>query len=471
MGRAKAIAEAPLTLARWLLLAAIVLAAWLFGATRPWTVLVMTWWLLSTALVFTIGLLARRRWPRVRWFIALPSLFLLAQGWFMTWNARCFWSEPAQVFTDVEQPLPGWPGVVDCSLVFPWMLRTTALLTALWIASDMSANRVWRDRLWATIGATGVSIMALGLAQRFSGATSIFWDTYRYTGEWFFAVYRYHANAGAYINLVLPMITGLAICSFLRSGSEKSRVFWTLGALTTAACGFVNVSRAANVITACLAICICLWIVSLRLHAASSRRLLNGALLGALAVGVMVFLAVSFDIKGAQARWEKTKLEALLNDGRPEVYEIMVNGTLPEAGLWGFGQGTFEPVFNTARRALQHPLVGRWDPAHSDALQTIQDWGYAGSAAWAWLLLAGLAVATSGSLRRGSPADESRVLSSAGALALAGVMLHACVDFPLQILSLQLNTLVILGLVAGLPPRFATKRETEAGHGSRPEGG
>lgn len=293
--------------------------------------------------------------------------------------------------------------------------------------------------------------MVLGLAQRFTGATSIFWDTYRYSGEWFFAVYRYHANAGAYINLVLPMITGLAVLAFTRQRAEAARVFWALAALTTAACGFVNLSRAANVITAILLVAMALWIATLRLQAPSSRRLLHAVASALVITATVVYLAVSFDISGSQARWEKTKLEALLNDGRPQVYEIMAKGTLEKAGAWGFGQGTFEFVFNEARATLSYPLAGRWDYAHSDALQTIQDWGYAGASAWFLLLLSGLVCAVSGARLRGGPPNEDRILSAACAFAIAGVMLHACVDFPLQIFSLQLYTLIVVGLAAGTP--------------------
>lgn len=434
---------------RWLLLATLILSVWLFGASRPWTVEVMTWCLLVAGALFVAGLAARLRWPRVRWFIVLPSLLLLGQGWFMVWNASRRFVPSAQVFVDVEPRLPGWPGVVDQALAFPWMLRTTGLIAALWIISDLAANRVWRERVWVALAATGAGIMVLGLAQRFSGATSILWDTYRYTGEWFFAVYRYHANAGTYINLVLPMITGLAVRSFLRRDAEKSRVLWTLAALATAACGFVNVSRAANVITAFLLVGMAVWIATLRLQASSSRRLLHAVLLGVVSVATVLYLAVSFDLSGARARWEKTKLDALLSDGRPEVYDIMVRGTLGEAGAWGFGPGSFEFVFNNARAALGHPLPGRWDFAHSDALQTIQDWGYAGAGAWFFLLAAGLLTAVRGSLRRGAAPLETRILHASCAFALAGVMVHACVDFPLQILSLQLTTLAIVGLVVG----------------------
>jgi len=111
---------------------------------------------------------------------------------------------------------------------------------------------------------------------------------------------------------------------------------------------------------------------------------------------------------------------------------------------------------------LSHPLRGRWDFAHSDALQTVQDWGWAGAAAWLSLLAGGFIYAVANSFRRGGKLEETCILSTAGAFALGGVMLHACVDFPLQILSLQLNVLVILGLVSGLPRRPKRQRRERA---------
>ena len=92
-----------LTSARWLLLAAIVVSAWLFGGTRDWTVEVIRWLLLTMTALFLVGLLLRRRWPRVPWFVAVPSLFLLLQGWFMMWNASRRFIPEVKLFVDTPQ--------------------------------------------------------------------------------------------------------------------------------------------------------------------------------------------------------------------------------------------------------------------------------------------------------------------------------------------------------------------------------
>jgi integrase/recombinase XerD len=67
-------------------------------------------------------------------------------------------------------------------------------------------------------------MVVLGVAQRFTDAPGIFWSPYRYVGETFFATFRYHANAGAYINLVLPFIVALAVRAFYRSLRRDGQV-------------------------------------------------------------------------------------------------------------------------------------------------------------------------------------------------------------------------------------------------------
>jgi hypothetical protein len=430
-----------------------VLSAWLFGGTRDWTIDVIRWLLLALTALFLVGLVFYRRLPRVPWFVAVPSLFLLLQGWFMTWNASRRFIQGADIFVDIPQPLPGWPGFWDASLTLQPVLLMTGLIGALWVACDLTANRQWRNRVWLVLALTGLSIMILGLAQRFTEAPGIFWYPYRFTGKSFFAVFRYHANAGAYINLVLPFIVALAVRAFYREGAEKSRVFWTLAALVTAACGFINTSRAGNVICALLLLGMIGWIVSARLHSLRSRRLLTAAASAVLLAGAAAVLAVSFGIDRTVLRWER-QWDSLFNNSRYQVYDVLVSSTIPASGWWGHGPGTFVRVFNIHRDLTGNPVKGWWVNAHSDALQTPVDYGWAGAAAWLALLGGGLVVAALGARRRGRRPDENEILSMACAFALGGVSLHAFVDFPLQISSLQLYTMIIAGLAWGRARRL-----------------
>jgi len=437
----------PLTAARWLLLASVVLSAWLFGGTRDWTIEVIRWLLLAMTALFAGGLLLRTRWPRVPLLVALPSLFLLLQGWFMHWNASRRFIPEVQLFVDAAQRLPGWPGFWDAALTRPSILLMTGLIGALWITCDLAANRQWRQRLWITIAATGLSMMLLGLAQRFTDASGIFWDPYRYVGETFFATFRYHANAGAYINLVLPFIVALAVRAFYREGAEKSRVFWTLASFVTAACGFINTSRAANLVCAVLLIGMASWIAAARLRTMRTRRILTAFAVSSGLIAAAALMALSFGIDRTVGRWERS---GFWDQERALNYELLVSDFIPAAGWWGYGPGTFEQIFNPKRSTMGRQPQGIWAQAHSDILQTPVDYGWAGAAAWTVIIGGALVSAALAARRRGCSPDEHEILSMACAFALAGVSLHAFVDFPLQISSLQFYTVVIAGLAWGI---------------------
>ena len=440
----------PLTAARWFLLGNVVTAAWLYGGTREWAREWVSWLLLTNTALFILGTTARLRLPRIPLSASLGLGFLLLQGWFMTWNAKRQFINAAQVFVDRQQPSPSWPGFMDAPLVLPSMLLTTGLLGAFCIACDMTANRIWRQRLWITLAGTGVSIVVLGLAQRLLDAPSIFWDLEQNLGWTFFGVFRYHANAGSFINLVLPLIVGLAVTAFFREGAGMSRVFWTLAALITAAAGFVNVSRAANVLCAVLLAGMSLCIA---LTAPHSSTLSRPWIRWSLAAGMLALagvVALSFGMEKTLMRWEIGSWQILRGDaGRTEAYEIMTRSAIPTAGPWGFGPGTFEQMFNIHRTQIGSKLEGRWDKAHSDALQTPMDWGWAGASAWSLLLIGGLIRGLRLTKRSWRNDRGLGILSAACVFSLAGVMLHALVDFPLQIASLQLYTMLVAGILWG----------------------
>ena len=442
--------EFPLTAARWFLLANVVTAAWLYGGTREWSRTCISWLLIANTTLFVLGTTVRFRLPRIPLPAALGLGFLLLQGWFMTWNAKRHFIDIAQIFLDKKHPLPNWPGFVDASLVLPSMLLTTGLLGAFCIACDMTANRIWRQRLWITLASTGLSIVILGLAQRITDAPSIFWDVEHNIGWTFFGVFRYHANAGAFINLVLPLISSLALSAFLRKGNEKQSAFWILAALITASSGFVNVSRAANVICTLLLTGIS---VLLALVITRHKKIKIWKIRTSITVGILILagtLAYSFGIEKTYLRWQSDSWRIFRGDaGRAQAYEIMIRSAIPTAGAWGFGPGTFEQMFNIHRAQIHSTLQGRWVMGHSDALQTPMDWGWTGAAAWSLLLCGGLISGLISTKKFWRQDRDASVLSAACVFSLIGVMLHALVDFPLQIASLQLFTLMITSILWG----------------------
>jgi hypothetical protein len=431
--------------ARWFLLGNIFLAAWLYGGTREWTREWVTWLLLFNSAIFVAGVIARIRRPSIPLPAALAAFFLLSQAIFLAWNSKRRFIPSAQVFVDRLQPMPGWPGYLDAEMVWPTVMLTAGLLGAFCIACDMASQWEWRERLWVSIAGTGVSIVLLGLAQRFSEAQDIFWGLDTSRGLTFFSVYRYHANAGTFINLVLPLQVALAVRSLRRDGAEGAKVVWSLSAFITAAAGFVNVSKAANLICLGLLIFMAAWFGSYALRSGSAR----GWLIAAVSVLTVAIIAASFGLEKTILRWgdEISSRSSVSSEGRLQAYEIICKGALPEVGWWGFGPGTFEKVFDIDRAALGSPLEGRWDKAHSDALQTPMEWGWAGAAAWMVILAGGFWRSVGLAAKK----SEDALLNAGCAMALGGVMVHALVDFPLQIASLQLITIVIAGLSWGFP--------------------
>jgi hypothetical protein len=432
---------------RWFLFLILFASVWLWGGTRSWTREVIAWALLADTLFFAMGLLFLRRLPRVSHFAGCAIAGLLCIGTFLTWNAGTRFVTESATFEVITAPIPSLPGFMDQTMVIPELLLTLGLLGAFCIASDLASNQLWRSRCWHVIAVTGVSLVALGIAQRLSNAPAIFWNIYENTGHTFFGTYRYHANAGAYLNLILPMTAGLAVLA-LRQESQFPKAFWIPCSLVTLAACFVNVSRGAMVVTILIILVGTPWILlsqgdGRHNHGKKPRgQRWMGA--GAIVLGV-IMVAASIGVDRSMSRWSGPR--SYTDMFRYQTYDALIHHVLPVSGWWGSGPGTFERLFAVEIKANQLPIKGRWDKAHSDHLQMILEWGVWGYICWMVLLLGGIVKgviqATSGK------SQPARVLGICISLALLGVLLHALIDFPLQIVSLLLLSLCLAGLVWG----------------------
>src|SRR5258708_32991297 len=124
------------------------------------------------------------------------------------------------------------------------MIRGAVLLMWILFVVDLSRDDGALLQLWQAIAIAGGSIALLGLLQKATGAGAIFWQPpvadYAKT---FFASYYYHANAGAYLNLVLPFSAGLAVRGFLTPSSQAAGSLWLVIFLLTLAAILHNTSR------------------------------------------------------------------------------------------------------------------------------------------------------------------------------------------------------------------------------------
>jgi O-antigen ligase len=124
---------------------------------------------------------------------------------------------------------------------------------------------------------------------------------------------------------------------------------------------------------------------------------------------------------------------------------------LPEAGAFGFGPGTFRVLFPVYNNAHNPPVPGFWSFLHEDYLQTLLEWGWLGSTLWVLLLFGGMVFAIR-NLRRPRAktwSQRRRLILPLVVIALCGVAVHALIDFPLQIASIQLYVATYLGICWG----------------------
>src|SRR4030095_6683528 len=148
-------------------------------------------------------------------------------------------------------------------------------------------------------------------------------------------------------------------------------------------------------------------------------------------------------------RWQSVG-ERIPADARWQASRVALS-VLPHAGFFGVGPGTFRVVFPGYNVQSGNSAPGTWRFLHEDYLQTVLEWGWLGSSLWALVFFGGIAVAIRSYRKyaRREGMARKRVLQPLAIVALIGVALHALVDFPFQIESIQLYVAVYLGVCWG----------------------
>lgn len=453
-------------LPRWLLLLALAFAPWAYGCTRPWAVHTLHALLGLLLVSWAVDGLARRCWPQVPRWLWGTALALAALAWWMVLNAKFDYAPDATTVLGFDYAqrfsLEAWadaaPGSYHKTVSLPAAWQASLLLGLLCFVADLVRRKEWRRRVLFTVAWTGIAIVGLGLAQRFTEAPGIFWRQEN-LDRTFFATYRYHANAGAFLNLVWPVLAGM-FAGALLSGKHPRRKYWLgAGCVLCLAGLLVNTSRGSAAVGAGL---LALWLGwwGLQIWRDQLEGLHPGAAL--VTIGLLVLLvggvAVFAGMDSSLQRWQH--IDELTAADNPRWLAAGVCGRmLPEAGWWGFGPGTFATMFPYFTGSLGDQIAGVWKYAHQDYLQTLLEWGYVGAGLWA-VVIGGAFVAAGRQYRRHRDelSFKQRALHFGLVLALLGVLLHALVDFPLQVPSVQLYVAVWLGWLWGAPGWLAARR-------------
>jgi hypothetical protein len=421
-----------------LLAAALVFAPWCWGCAWPEGIGQLDLILLAAVICWLPGAALRRgRPPRV---LAAAVALILFQGWLMTLNSRAIFAATTGFFAPLEQPLSWLAGSVERDLSREMMARVTALLGAALVAASLGRERVWRERFAAVIIATAVSLVLLGCAQRWSGATDIFWGARRL--DYFFASYRNVTNGGEYLNLALPLAGAAAWMAIGRKPVVRAAAVCALAVIVVGS--FICGSKAAPLLTVVLGFGFLL----------GQRRAWAGSCAGwrsRVIVVLVVSVAVTMMAWGgglgvSQDRWHRLfePSGAVTLSHRLAVDRACL-AAVPFAGWFGAGPGTFPVIFPAWQDALPDPPPGQWLAAHDDYLQTALEWGAAGTLAWSAYFFGAVAALALG-LRQREWHSDDRVWALGLLLALAGTAGMALIDFPLQVASLQLDVAVLAGL-------------------------
>jgi O-antigen ligase/polysaccharide polymerase Wzy-like membrane protein len=435
---------------RWIFFAALVYAPWAYGGTTPASIRIINWLLLASFILWIVELRVNRRWPKSPRLPLFLACALIAIGAWMAVNAKSIYDSGFYVFVPLRNFAPNLAGSVDPAISAAWIMRGALLLFAILFVADLSQSNRWLLRLCYTIGLVGGSIAFLGLLQKATGARMIFWQTAPVWGATtFFATYYYHANAGAFLNLVWPLAAGLAIRAFTAQCHPANRAVWLSVFVLTVAGVLANTSRVAQLIALLLLITICL-----RFGPSLLRKFWRTekgiALAGTIAILLtLIALAQATHIEQPLNRWQLLS-ERIPNDARWQAARVAV-GALSDAGLLGFGPGTFRVVFPSYNGVSTQRVPGTWRFLHQDYLQTALEWGWFGSTLWALLFFGGIAVGIRSYKQYAAQnwTPRRRLLQPFVIIALIGVGLHAMVDFPLQIASIQLYVATYLGLCWG----------------------
>jgi O-antigen ligase len=437
---------------RWIFFAALVYAPWAYGATTSESIQITNWVLIAALVLWAIELLVGRRTPRFPQVLFFLTTALICIGGWMVFNARSVYDSDFSVFVPLHNFAPPVTGSVDYPISAVWMIRAALLLGTILFVADLSQSNRWLLRLWYVIGLVGGSIAFLGLLQKATGTLMIFWQP-PHPNEYlrvstFFATYFYHGNAGAYLNLVWPLSSGLVIRAFASGSHPWLRAMWTSVFLITVAAVLANTSRMSQVIAFLLLLAICVQFGPFLLSKLSGGK--SVALAGAVAVGLaLIAFAQASHFEQALKRWQ-LQTEHIPNDARWQASRVALRA-LPDAGLFGFGPGTFRVVFPTYNRSGSIQVPGKWRFLHEDYLQTLLEWGWIGGILWALLFFGGITLSIRAYKEHSRPGwtPRRRVLQPLVIIALMGAAVHALVDFPVQIESIQLYVATYLGLCWG----------------------
>ena len=456
-----------------LLLALVIFTPWAFGTTQPWSIHLMNvgGYALGAILAGKLAL----RWMAKNGFSPSPSepkhagtppgrpltvaLFVTTFAILAYILASAINAEFTYVGNEWRQEPHShvnWlPHSLDREASWNVFWNWLALACVFWAGHDWVTNDFAPEgqrkpqrlrRLVLVLGINGALVALEGILQRNAGTPKLLWFMPTHdnpTASAQFGPYAYRSNAAQFFNLIWPLALGVWWQRHLQSSRRGQQHHWLLtAAMLLIAGALVSLSRA-GVAVALLQMCACgfLFFAHSRFNAASR--------LGIAIVFVATIGAASY------FGWDELtqRLHGSADDplgGRRETYQLAARMT-EDYPWFGVGPGAFGSVFQFYRNSPADYWPGQ---LHNDWLEYLITFGRVGCTL---LLIAAGIVAG-----RWFASDGLRTHWTFAAfiwIALAGCLLHARFDFPLQIYSIQFVVVLLCAIL------FSISRSGRSGIG------
>lgn len=424
-----------------------------YGATPYHIVESLSWVVIISGILLCAFTFILKKSIALPWFTSSLVFLILMLGWFHVINARGIFDSGFWEILPLNQKFPGLPGTVDYHVSFQSMLRFSSLAVVFFTVLILSHRSRWMNWILVSISLSAAALACLGLIQRAGGAPDIYWGD-RTLEAHFFATFRYHGNAGAFLNLTWALIATFFLHALF--GAFKIRKttlavqLWGGALLVTSISALIHGSRAATLI---LLLLLPFWIFLNRNRLSFITHLPRKVwgIAGGLLLLILVVLSISVGREAVNRIWALTHEQFSIHQ-RLQVYEKALPMT-QDAGAFGFGPGTFKWMFSEYGADMYPGVRVFWRHLHQDYLQTWIEWGLLGfalwltfviSCGWRWIHLLRQPRSVFSSLQR----MQLRAIG----IGLAAIFIHSLVDFPLQIYSIQLITAAFFGILWGIQP-------------------
>ncbi len=432
-------------LAGLVLLGAIVVAPWMISPLGDTDTTRLELALATGVGIWIVSVVVALRRPRVPVTLVALVVLVLAWGTLMTLNGRARYDVATHAVVAVIRPITWLPGSVDRTASAHTLIQIGVVLIATLVLIDLARWQEMRPVALWMIAINGAAVGAVGAIGRVTHHT--WFQHASRQGGTPFAAFGNHGNAAAYIDLVLPAALVLVAAGRRTRGARLI----ALGLCALILAGAATQASKAGLAAAVAIVLVFALVTTRRATGVSARE--RSALRFA-ALGLIVVIAGAGAIL-SRNRWSELPSELTIHGGRADVWHVAYD-VWDEHRLTGSGPGSFK-ILLPGVTATREPQLFRnwivsdyvpgqpvtiWMVADNDPLQTLAEWGVIGALFFGSILL--FPVVRSLRLRTDHQFDGA--LRFGGVLALSVLYVHSLIDFPLQVLAIQM----IAGLWAAM---------------------